>query len=412
MGKDNVLYSQYAMFLDGFKTGLHPVTQEKLTLRGDYLDTALPNIGPWLPKVMQTVVREAVEPSIVLTPLLNRVGVQGGTVTISMGMGALVADDIAEGQSYPESQLQIGGATTTAQIGKSGLRVKFTHEAIERSQFDLVNAHLAAAGRALIRHKEQKIANFINSIGNVVFDNASPSTSLKGVTHGRDIAADPNGSLIWDDLFDLFGAVINNGFMPNTILMHPMTWVIWMKDPVLRTFAINAGGGTWWGAYQGQPHTPAPWDGTTFHTSKGQSTIPASAANGSAATPTADYPQNMNVKPTMPGYMLPFPVNIVVSPFVYYDAASLLTDIIVFDSRELGTLLVEEEPTIEERDIFDYDMREIKIREKYGVMINEEGLGVAVARNIKVTANEIVLPAMSTVNPSTISAISATTAVV
>ena len=123
---------------------------------------SVPNAAMFLPKVVSNIVKEAAEPLLVGTSLLQRIEYHAGQTITFPAVGALVAADIAEGQEYPERQLQMGGATVTATIGKSGVAVKVTDEMIKYSQYDVIGMHLRAAGRALARHKEQKIFNYIN----------------------------------------------------------------------------------------------------------------------------------------------------------------------------------------------------------------------------------------------------------
>jgi hypothetical protein len=56
-----------------------------------------------------------------------------------------------------------------------------------------------------------------------------------------------------DDIFDMYAAVLLNGFIPDTMLVHPMAWLMWVKDPVLREFAIQAGGGSFFAQFTGNP---------------------------------------------------------------------------------------------------------------------------------------------------------------
>ena len=112
-----------------------------------------------MPKVISNIVKEAVEPLLIGTSLLQRINYSAGQTITFPAVGALTADDIAEGQEYPERSMQMGGATVTASIGKSGLAVAITEEMVRYSQFDVIGLHLRAAGRALARHKEVKIFN-------------------------------------------------------------------------------------------------------------------------------------------------------------------------------------------------------------------------------------------------------------
>lgn len=356
-----------------------------------------------LPKVISNIVKEAAEPILVGTSLLQRINYSYGQTITFPAVGALTAADLAEGQEYPERSLQMGGATVTATIGKSGLAVKVTEEMIKYSQFDVIGLHLRAAGRALARHKEQKIFNYISAMGVKVFDNVSPTKSLKGVTTGRDLSGAGNGSVTMDDIFDCYAQVVMQGFIPDVLLMHPLTWTMFVKDPTLRAFVLANGGGTFFATWTGSPNPQAPWANSSqggLGVGVGQNVIPSGSADGSNPTGTPGLNANqINSAPVLPSYMN-IPFRIIVSPYVPYDARRKLTDVYMFDSRELGVLIVDEEVTTEEFNDPRVDIRKIKLRERYGIGILNEGQAIAVMKNVHVVPNEIVLPAQARIDVS------------
>lgn len=399
----------YKMYKDSFKKGRHSLTGQRISFK-DAMTTSHASV--WLPRVISEVAREALEPNLILTRLLDRVDYQPGIQITFGATGGLVAADIAEGQAYPEVQLQLGGSNVTANVGKSGIAFKLTEEMRDRSQFDIINLHIRACGKALARHKEQKVAHYFSSLGITVFDNSLPTSSYLGVTTGRDVNGNPNGSITWDDMFDLFGVVINNGFMPDLIMLHPLTWVMFMKDPVLRSFALAAGGGTWWGSWTGMPAGKAPWDTPKMGETVGQQIVPPNV-QGLQASNMQDFPQagQLESAPQLPAHFLPYAIRIIVSPFMYYDPATKRTDIIIADSRELGALVVEEELFIDQWMDREHDMEKVKLREKYGIHMYNEGLGLAVAKNVKVEPNSIVLPARAHFDAGSLPTIDPTVAV-
>ena len=356
---------------------------------------SVPNAAMFLPKVVSNIVKEAAEPLLVGTSLLQRIEYHAGQTITFPAVGALVAADIAEGQEYPERQLQMGGATVTATIGKSGVAVKVTDEMVKYSQYDVIGMHLRAAGRALARHKEQKIFNYINSMGVVCFDNATPANSLFGVTHGRGLDGSANGSVVMDDIFDAFGQIIAQGWMPDTLLMHPLTWIMWIKDPVLRAFALAAGGGTYFASWKGNPQGRAPWD----NSSQGGLGVAAGQNIDPSSDPLTAYSQNINSAPVLPSYF-PIPFRIIVSPFVPYNPVTKTTDIMIFDSANLGALIVDEDAMTEEFDDPARDIRKIKIRERYAIAILNEGQAIGTLKNVYVKPNHVVLPAQTTIDIS------------
>jgi hypothetical protein len=369
---------------------------------------SVPNAPMLMPKVISNIVKEAQEPLLVGTSLLTRINYSYGQTITFPAVGALVAADIAEGMEYPERSLQMGGSTVTANIGKSGVAVKITEEMIRYSQFDVIGMHLRAAGRALARHKEVKIFNHIRSLGVPVFDNVTPTKSLNGVTTGRGLAGAPNGSVTMDDLFDAYAQVITQGFFPDTLLMHPLTWVMFVKDATLRSFVLANGGGSYFASWTGNPAGRAPWDNSSqggLGVSSGQNTLPgqtssgAAAPHGGQATSAGGYGETINSAPSLPGYFN-VPFRIIVSPFMPYDPRRKLTDIYMFDSRELGVLIVDEDVMTEEFDDPKVDIKKIKLRERYGIGILNEGKAIATLKNVHVVPNEIVLPAQATIDMS------------
>lgn len=376
---------------------------------------SVPNAPILMPKVISNIVKEAQEPYLVGTTLLQRINYSYGQTITFPAVGALQAADIAEGEEYPERSLQMGGSTVTASIGKSGVAVKVTDEMIRYSQFDVIGMHLRAAGRALARHKEVKIFDYIRRMGVPVFDNVNPTSSLKGVCTGRSLSGAGNGSVTMDDIFDSYAQIITQGFFPNTLLMHPLTWTMFVKDAQLRSFVLTNGGGSWFATWTGNPASRAPWESSSqggLGISGGQLTVPAGTPSGQTVTPTSGfYPYGLNSAPQLPGYMN-IPFRIIVSPFVPYDARRKLTDIYMFDSSELGVLIVDEDVMTEEFDDPRVDIRKIKLRERYGIGILNEGRAIAVLKNVHVVPNEIVLPAQATQDVSgSIQAIGATDSV-
>lgn len=378
---------------------------------------AVPNAPMMFPKVIQNIVREAVEPLLIGTSLLTRIDYQYGQTITFGATGGLVAADIAEGQEYPEQTLDTGAGTVQATIGKAGLAVKVTEEMLRYSQFDVISMHLRAAGRALARHKEVKIFNMFRSQGTTVFDNLQPGQSTHGTTTGRAADGTANGSMTMDDLFDMWAQVVMQGFMPNTLVMHPLTWTMFVKDSTMRAFVLENGGGSFFATWNGNPQGGWPqWRGASNNgmgPSYGQNIVPPGSPSGLAATPTAEQSQIQTGAPVLPnfaGFMNG--LAIVVTPYIPFNAAKRTTDVYLLDRNETGFLIVDEDPTTDEFDDPRVDIKKIKVRERYALAMNNEAQAIAVARNVKVAPNEIVLPASTTFDASSLPDIDGSTPVV
>lgn len=337
---------------------------------------SVPDAPILLPKVISTVVREAMEPMMIGASLLQRINFSmGQTILLPAASALSVAElDIPEGGEYPEAKMTQGGAAMVANIGKSGIAVKISDEMIRYSQVDVISMHLRAASRALARHKEVKIFNMIGAEGLVYFDNADPVNSVLGVTHGRGFNGAANGSVTAEDLFDLWGHLLARGFYGNTMLVHPLAYTMFLKDPNMRAMFFNANTNVLFASWRGNAQGGNPWAQAAGGMSLGK------IENIAPDTEVELRNQGLDSAPILPGYMGQA-MSVIVSPFVKYDPIKKLTDIMIFDRGELGVILVDEDPTTEEWMDPARDIRKIKIRERYALGILNEGQAVALIKN-------------------------------
>jgi hypothetical protein len=377
-------------FLKAGRENLSSFKNNNVTFR----DTIMtPDISPWLPQVIERTVMEAVEPRLVISSLFQRMPYTPGMRIEYPAMGALEAHDLAEGQRIPLQRMQEGGATQVATVGKVGTGFSLSQETISRSQYDLMAKHLQNAGYALARRKETKAVNFLVNLGTTSFDNLSPTNSMYGVTTGRDIAGAANGSLTLDDLIKAFIQVMLQGFEPDTIIVHPLTFAMFLRDQELKAFALAGGGGAWYGGWSGNVAGRGP--GSVLGVSGGQVITPASSPSGDAASAKSAYSQTMDASFNLPDRW-PWPVRIVVSPFMPFNTASERANIIVADSNYLGLLVEEYGPRVARWDDLEREVVNTKITESYSFYMAEEGLPVTVLRGVKTTPNMIILPAQAT----------------
>jgi hypothetical protein len=317
-----------------------------------------------IPKVIGDMVREPAEIIPTMTPLMKKLRFEGPYQSVMFPAASAAAFgslDLAEGDPYPEATMEFGG-TVTATMGKVGVMVRFTDEAIKYSQWDVMAMHLRAAGTALVRWKEQKCADHITAQGEVYFDNGDP---VARHTTGRNSSFLYNGTFTMKDLLDMYGDMINDGYIPNTLLMNPVAWSIFAQDPLMRNWAY-ANGGMPWQRHQGDVGTMSSWLGQ-------------GGAIGS--TEVTDPKQLQTTWTPVPG-IFPYPLRIVVSPFIPFKASTSTTTIILCDSNELGILAVNEEATTEEfRDPL-RDINSVKIKERYAIQVLNEGKAIRQAKNV------------------------------
>src|SRR5208283_2358984 len=256
--KDEADFQKQALRFDSiFRTsGFDPESGKNIEIK-DAMD--LPNAAFLIPRVLTTFVQEGIEPMLIGTSLLERVQYVPGMQTVFPAIDVLTAREVGDGMSLPIFNVNVGGGQTFGvKVSRHGLALRISERFIEASTYPWVQYWMKLAGNALARHQEEYIFSFITALGTSVFDNSVSARTasaavqpVKGITTGRNLKGQFNGSMTMDDVFDLYAHVLSQGFVPNTLLIHPMMWLMWVKDPVLREFAIQAGGGSFFAQWTG-----------------------------------------------------------------------------------------------------------------------------------------------------------------
>lgn len=341
-------------------------------IRGEDLQSS-PDIMLVLPKVVSEMIMEPIQYAETLSPLLRTVSVKGGRIDITYpAVGAMGGQrlDMAEGGEYPEATLDMAGVMNV-KIGKSGIAVRWTEEMRRYSQFDLMAMLLRGAARALARWKDKKVADHILALGRNSFNN---STGSPASTTGRGADGNYNGTFSIDDMFTMYAEMVNKGYTPNTLIMHPMAWLIFARDPHMRSLA-NLRGGPFFKTVRGE----LPYAGK-FETN-GMALGPNLGLGGESAL----------AKMYTPTYgAFPHPLDVVVSPAMPFStdgSGRYLTDIVMCDRDELGVLFVDEPPTTDRWDDPARDIYKVKIRERYAIAILNQGEAVRTAKNVVIDRN-------------------------
>jgi hypothetical protein len=386
-----------------FRTGgFDPVEKARVSMK-DALD--IPNAAFLIPRVLTTFVQEGIEPMLIGTSLLQRVDYVPGMQTVFPAIDVLTAREVGDGMALPIFNINVGGAQTFGvTVKRHGLALRISERFVEQSTYPWIQYWMRLAGNALARHKEEFIFNFITSLGTTIFDNdpasratASTNQPVKGITTGRNLKGQYNGSMTADDVYDMYAQVLTQGFIPDMMLIHPMSWLQWVKDPVLREFAIQAGGGSFFAQFTGDPSEKSKpfFNYGNLGFGQGQTgQYKAGQLEGGQTSTSAGLPQTQRSGPVLPNY-LGLPFRIVVSPFMKFDPVNRTVDTVLFNSQNLGALIVDQDPHVNSWDDPMYDLRNIAIEESYGLALINEGQAVGTAKNIKLRPNEIVLPARS-----------------
>lgn len=336
------------------------------------------DLSSLVPVAISEIVKEAAEPLLITEQLFSTIHQKEGIFIQLPAEGAMeMVDEIAPGQEYPVEELTVGGGNEIRiDIRKFGIKLNLTEEMVEQSQWDVIGQWLKQAGRAFARRKNRYAFAMMNRTSLTLVDNANPAIGVLGrALSGKNYDGSLNGSFAAEDFFDIYAAMLEHGFAPNTIVMHPLAWAIWAKDPFLKVFAWTNGGGPLMNGYD---VTGVKRD--SFFNNLGMSS--------GGPRPGEHMPVDFKGMPILPSY-LQIPFRVLVSPQVPFNPVSKLTDIYFIDNGNAGTFINAEginhyQWSDPERDIYS-----IKLRERYALAILNEGRGVGIVKNVKVTPNRI-----------------------
>ncbi len=305
---------------------------------------ASPDAAALFPKVISRTLREAAEPQLLVTPLLSTVRLGKGRSLEFPAVNAIQAAEIPEGQEYPEQALAFA-KQIEGKVSKKGVKLSFTEEVIADSLWDIVGLHVRAAGRAMARLKEQIALSRFKDAATIVFDNDSGSYDD---TTGRGIDGEFNDTLHWDDVIDMAAVLMAENHIPTDFILHPLMWSVFLKDAIFHTGGSAAAVNTSWGY---RPDSPS------------------GALNSTA----------------------PMGLNVIVTPFVSFTAKSGATpaksDVFLIDRNEVGTLLVKDEMSTDQFDDPTRDIRQMKMKERYDIVMLGDGEGITVAKNVNLARN-------------------------
>ena len=343
-----------------------------------------------IPKVIEGQLREAAEPEYLATRFMNIVHVDGGSsVTYVVPViGELHAGEVGEGGRYNEDYIDVNtieNGGLEIRVKKIGLKVKISEETISDASWDIYGINVRKMGRAMARYKEEWCFNSFSTHGWTVFDNSRRQQQKELGTTGRDENGNFNDTFSVEDFLDLVLALMGNDQTPTDIIMHPLTWVIFARNSMI-------GNGLSYGAFGGnQVH---PWGATQ-------------GTPGFAGLAAEQGPQKLIMNPGQVQGRLPVPLTVNFSPFVRFDKQDKRFDMYCIDRNNVGVIAEREGLQTDNWVDPERDLRMLKVKERYGVGILDNGRGITVAKNIAVAPTYPVPPkvtidtnlAAGTVNP-------------
>jgi hypothetical protein len=322
----------------------------------DLLNT--PDVVGLLPQVISNRVIRSMEPILTLSKMLRPIAYHGKMIEVPVFGGFGGNFDIPTG-GEPQHRTLDAAAYETINIGKSGLVVDIPEEAISDSMFDIVALHLDEAGKALARWKEKKVAKELLSYATEVFNNdgGTPTT-------GKGSNGTSNGGLSLDDVVAMATQVINNGFNPNIMIIHPLAFQMLLLNGEFRSY--------FWKSMGTLP--------VEYNWPQTQTVQPTELS----AYQGLYEPTNQIVSMKLPNF-LGRNLTVVLSPFMPYDnSGTPKTDVLVADADALGYMVIDYLPKTTE---FVDPIRQITsfpVIERYGIGPSYNGSAIVAAKNVNV----------------------------
>lgn len=366
----------------------------------------------------EIVMRERIVPARIVTAnLFDTIPYDGSALNVTIRtLGGVEVEEVPEGGPYPETAAAVSDQAYRIhlEIKKYGAKVAATKELIESDNWGIFAYTVRSLAEELLNKKEKLAIGMLNEqSGWVLMDNASAATVPLGSCTGRGIDGNQNGTMTVDDIMSIMAWMQMRGYMIDTILVHPFAWTLWARDTEIREIIMgngvtqvpqgNANPG-WADPFQGMgiPYQKYGGTGTFNDPNSGHGQV--DPVFGKLGLAPYSYP---NLTPFGATYYtnpkhLDRPLKILVSPFVpYYQISGsaaggasiadpngkFATNIIFADSSKCGLILQKENATMEEWQDYEREINYIKIRERYGMALQEQGRAVAVAKNIVIDRN-------------------------
>lgn len=331
-----------------------------------------------IPKVIEGQLREAAEPEYLATRFMSTIHVDGGNTAVYVipVVGELFAHEVGEGTKYKEESVDfntVENGQLEVRVKKIGLKVKITEEAISDSSWDIYGINVRKMGQAMARYKEEWCMNSFSDHGTPIFDNSLRQQEPAAGTTGRGADGQPNDTLSVEDFLDLVLALMSNNMTPTDIIMHPLCWVIFAQNSMI-------GNGMTYGAFGG--NNVHPWGAV-----QGTPGFAGLAANGDG--------QQFIMRPEQVQGRLPMPIQVNLSPFVNFDKVNKKFDMYCLDRSNVGVIVQKEDLQTDNWTDPERDLRLLKVKERYGVGITNNGRGITVARNLAVAPTYPVAPTVN-----------------
>lgn len=397
--------------VDALKTGKFEVGGKSMNIKDVMTSTDFPML---FQAATEIFLADTIYPDSIITDnVFQTIPYSGNTSTITIrSLGGVHVEEVPEGSKFPETGSAVSDIAYRihTEIKKIGAKIAGTRELLESDNWGIFGFSLRQLAIELKQEKERRAAKLLNNFaGYTLIDNAAADSAdtLIGGTTGRGIDGSANGSLSIDDVMSMMAYAELRGYPLDTMFIHPFMWLMWQKDPGTKDILLGSGatrmpsGGSSAQGW-GQPFSGLGYNFSKFGSSVSAAT-PAAAQAGLYGYNTVD-PLTGKLGVSQFGFpnLTPFgstwmaqpkyidrPIKIVVTPLVpYYKitggtfANKYATNLIMACSSKCGLIFQKENAAMEEWDDPDAEVNWVKVREKYGLALLDQGRGVYLAKNI------------------------------
>jgi len=298
-------------------------------------------------RILAGALQIATEPNYFISKLFNQVALPpeaAATIVEYPILGPLRAKFMSQGMPYETTAPDaIKARTVQIKIRKVGIALEFTHEMLKDSLWDVMGVSMKLAGQAMARVREEWCDREMKAAALAVFDNSS-TTDPTLLTTGRDRLGDFNNTMSIDDYIKMIATLILNDFNATHVLMHPLTWLTYAQT------ALHGG-------LNLQPENISSGFLSGFSAAGGTDTGVVSG-------------------------QVPFLPSVVYSPFIELNKITKTTTIYAVDATNLGVIVLRESLQTDQFSRPWEDMEVVKMFERYGVGILNQGRAITCAKNI------------------------------
>jgi hypothetical protein len=353
----------------------------------------------YVPKVVTTILQGSIQPRMVISNKIFKTVNIGSKISVNVGrFGPMMAYEQPEGAPWKRSQIHLDGGEMMQPVRykKMGVEFAFSDESKTAGAMELLTMMISEAGKALARAKEDLCMDTLEVMGADVYNNITPADGYFGATTGRNTTGAWNGSFSLNDLIYMTNYLTMRGFSPNTMLMHPLSWMVFATSPDTREIVTNGN------AVQSAP-TPMGDGADTYSNPFQQFGINYEAGTGSDEPDSVfgkigynPFVQTLNPLTATWHYRskyLPTGMDILVSPFVKYtldanaDGDLPTCNLHMVDANEAGVILQADKPAMRDYKDFMSESTVIRLGEIYGTEILRQGEAIATAKGVVVDRN-------------------------